>query len=80
VKQKKKASLEISSRQSELRFVWFDAPSHEEFEYVFGFDFRPSFSEIILQTLKITDFSAKNIFRDFGFSVANSILDIVSSE
>jgi hypothetical protein len=60
--------------------VWFDALSHEEFEYVFGFDFRPRFSEIVLQTLKITGFSTKNIFRDFGFSVANSILDIVSSE
>jgi hypothetical protein len=60
--------------------IWFDAPSDEEFEYVFRFDFRPSFSEIILQKLKITDFSAKNNFQDFSFSVANSILDIVSSE
>jgi hypothetical protein len=28
----------------------------------------------------MTDFSTKNIFRGFGFSVANSISDIVSSE
>jgi hypothetical protein len=47
--------------------VWFDAPSHEEFGYVFGFDFRPSFSEIIFQKLKMIDFSAKNTFRDFWF-------------
>jgi len=64
----------------ELILTWFDAPSHEESEYVFGFDFGPCFSEKSCKIQFITIICDKIQFFRFRFLTDYSILIISSSK